>query len=50
MYADDVHPSFRYIKEKKKLEESEARIIFSQTAQALEYMHSNGIVHRWCLL
>jgi hypothetical protein len=35
-----------YIKEKRKLGEDEARSIFAQLCQGLEYMHQNHYVHR----
>jgi len=35
-----------YIKEKRKLPEEEARQLFSQLCQGLEYMHAHDVVHR----
>ena len=35
-----------YIKEKRKLGEDEARGIFSQLCQGVEYMHKNDYIHR----
>lgn len=35
-----------YVKAKRKLDEDEARVIFSQILESLEYIHSLNIVHR----
>jgi serine/threonine protein kinase len=35
-----------YVKRRKRLEEPEARRIFDQILQGIEYMHSMDIVHR----
>ena len=37
---------YRYFKKQGRLSEAEAAHIVSQLLQALEYLHSNGIVHR----
>ena len=35
-----------YVKSKRKLDEDEARIIFMQVVESLEYIHSLNIIHR----
>jgi serine/threonine protein kinase len=35
-----------YVKSKRRLEEDEARVIFMQIVESLEYIHSLNIVHR----
>ena len=37
---------FSYIRKKERLSESEAFQFFYQTAQALNYLHKNDILHR----
>jgi len=38
---------FNYIVKKKKLEEKEASYFFAQIIHAMEFIHSNNIVHRY---
>jgi serine/threonine protein kinase len=35
-----------YVKSKRRLEEDEARVIFSQILESMQYIHALNIVHR----
>jgi serine/threonine protein kinase len=37
---------YKYVEEKKRLTETEARRIFQQIVNAMSYCHNRGIVHR----
>ena len=37
---------FDYIREKGKMNETEGKIIFKQVLQAVQHIHSCGVVHR----